>query len=104
MNFELTKEQSLVVQSVRAFAENEVKPIAAEADQTGVFPMEQYKEMGKMGLLGIPFSRDYSGAGGDYLSYILAVEEISKVDGSLGISYSVQTSLCMGAINAFGNE
>lgn len=104
MNFELTKEQKLVVQSVRAFAENEIKPIAAEADQTGVFPMDQYKEMGNMGLLGIPFSREYSGAGGDYLSYILAVEEISKVDGSLGISYSVQTSLCMGAINAFGNE
>jgi alkylation response protein AidB-like acyl-CoA dehydrogenase len=60
--------------------------------------------MGKMGLLGLPFSTDYSGAGGDYLSYILAVEEISKVDGSLGISYSVQTSLCMGAINAYGTE
>jgi alkylation response protein AidB-like acyl-CoA dehydrogenase len=104
MNFELSKEQKLVVQSVREFAENELKPIAAEADQTGVFPMEQYKQMGKMGLLGLPFSTDYSGAGGDYLSYILAVEEISKVDGSLGISYSVQTSLCMGAINAYGTE
>lgn len=104
MNFELSKEQKLVVQAVREFAQNEVKPIAAEADQTGVFPMEQYKQMGKMGLLGLPFSTDYDGAGGDYLSYILAVEEISKVDGSLGISYSVQTSLCMGAINAYGTE
>ncbi|WDV46558.1 acyl-CoA dehydrogenase [Clostridiaceae bacterium M8S5] len=104
MNFELTKEQKLVVQAVRELAENEIKPIAAEADQTGVFPMDQYKQMGKMGLLGLPFSTDYKGAGGDYLSYILAVEEISKVDGSLGISYSVQTSLCMGAINAFGTE
>ncbi|WP_026894467.1 acyl-CoA dehydrogenase [Clostridiisalibacter paucivorans] len=104
MNFELSKEQKLVVQSVRDFAQNEVKPIAAEADQTGIFPMEQYKKMGKMGLIGLPYSTDYEGAGGDYLSYILAVEEISKVDGSLGISYSVQTSLCMGALNAFGTE
>ncbi len=104
MNFELTKEQKLVVQAVREFAQNEVKPIAAEADQTGVFPMEQYKKMGEMGLIGLPYSTEYEGAGGDYLSYILAVEEISKVDGSLGISYSVQTSLCMGALNMFGTE
>lgn len=104
MNFELTKEQKLVVQAVREFAENEIKPIAAEADQTGVFPMEQYQKMGTMGLIGLPYSTEYEGAGGDYLSYILAVEEISKVDGSLGISYSVQTSLCMGAINSFGTE
>ncbi|WP_432663307.1 acyl-CoA dehydrogenase [Wukongibacter baidiensis] len=104
MNFELTKEQKLVVQAVREFAETEIKPIAAEADQTGVFPIEQYKKMGTMGLIGLPYSTDYEGAGGDYLSYILAVEEISKADGSLGISYSVQTSLCMGALNAFGTE
>ncbi|MCY6355262.1 acyl-CoA dehydrogenase [Clostridium sp. ZS2-4] len=104
MNFELTKEQKLVVQAVREFAQNEVKPIAAEADQTCIFPMEQYKKMGQMGLIGLPFATEYQGAGGDYLSYILAVEEISKVDGSLGISYSVQTSLCMGALNAFGTE
>ncbi len=104
MNFELTKEQKLVVQAVREFAENEIKPIAAEADQTGVFPIEQYKKMGTMGLIGLPYSTDYEGAGGDYLSYILAVEEISKADGSLGISYSVQTSLCMGALNAYGTE
>ncbi|MCY6485943.1 acyl-CoA dehydrogenase [Clostridium aestuarii] len=104
MNFELSKEQKLVVQAVREFAETEIKPIAAEADKTGIFPIDQYKKMGRMGLIGLPFSTEYNGAGGDYLSYILAVEEISKVDGSLGISYSVQTSLCMGAINAFASE
>ena len=104
MNFELSKEQKLVVQTVKEFAQNEIKPIAAECDQNGTFPIEQYRKMGEMGLIGLPYSTDYKGAGGDYLSYILAVEELSKVDGSLGISYSVQTSLCMGAINMFGTE
>ncbi len=104
MNFDLSKEQQLVVQTVREFAQTELEPQVAEADLTGVFPIDQYKKMGEIGLLGLPFGTEYEGAGGDYLSYILAVEEISKVDASVGISYSVQTSLNMGAINAYGNE
>lgn len=104
MNFELSKEHKLVVQTVREFAQTELEPQAAEADQTGVFPINEYKKMGEIGLLGLPFETKYDGAGGDYLSYILAVEEISKVDASVGISYSVQTSLNMGAINAFASE
>ncbi len=104
MNFEFTKEQELVIQTAREFAETELKPIAAECDLKGTFPMDQYMQMSDMGLIGLPFSTQYGGAGGDYLSYILAVEEISKVDASVGISYSVQTSLCMGAINTYGTE
>ena len=104
MNFELSKEHKLVVQTVREFAQTELEPQAAEADQTGTFPINEYKKMGEIGLLGLPFETKYDGAGGDYLSYILAVEEISKVDASVGISYSVQTSLNMGAINAFASE
>ena len=104
MNFDLSKEQQLVVQTVREFAQTELEPQVAEADLTGVFPIDQYKKMGEIGLLGLPFGTEYEGAGGDYLSYILAVEEISKVDASVGISYSVQTSLNMSAISTYGSE
>jgi alkylation response protein AidB-like acyl-CoA dehydrogenase len=104
MNFELSKEHKLVVQTVKEFAQIELEPQAAEADQTCTFPVDKFKKMGEIGLLGMPFATDYEGAGGDYLSYALAVEEISKVDASVGISYSVQTSLNMGAINAYGSE
>lgn len=103
MNFELSKEHQLVVQTVREFAQTELEPQAAENDQNGTFPINEYKKMGEIGLLGLPYATEYEGAGGDYLSYILAVEEISKVDASVGISYSVQTSLCMGAINAYAS-
>lgn len=98
MDFNLSKEHQLIKQMVREFAEKELKPIVAENDEKGQFPMEAFKELGKCGIIGLPFPKEYGGYGGDYLSYILAVEEISKVDASLGISYSVQTSLCAGAI------
>lgn len=104
MNFTLTREQELVRQMVREFAINEVKPIAAEIDQTGRFPMENVEKMAKLGMLGIPFSKEYGGAGGDTLSYILTVEELSKVCGTTGVIVSAHTSLCADLINKFGNK
>ena len=71
MNFELTTEQQLVKQMVREFAVNEVKPIAAEVDETEKFPMENVKKMGALGMMGIPFSKENGGAGGDVLSLSL---------------------------------
>ncbi|MBB6623443.1 acyl-CoA dehydrogenase [Clostridium gasigenes] len=103
MNFTLTREQELVRQMVREFAINEVKPIAAEIDQTERFPMENVEKMAKLGMLGIPFSKEYGGAGGDTLSYILTVEELSKVCGTTGVIVSAHTSLCASLINQFGN-
>ncbi|KEI01599.1 acyl-CoA dehydrogenase [Clostridium botulinum] len=104
MDFNLTREQQYVKQMVKEFVENEITPIAAETDATGVFPMEVYKKLGKYGIIGLPYPKEYGGTGGDYLSYILAVEEISKACGTLGISYSVNTSLCCGAIYQNGTE
>jgi len=104
MNFELTKEQELVRQMVREFAENEVKPLAAEIDQTERYPMETVKKMAKYGMMGIPFSEEYGGAGGDTLSYILAVEELSKVCGTTGVILSAHTSLCASVIEKYGTE
>ena len=67
MNFELTREQELVKQMVREFAVNEVKPIAAEIDETERFPMETVEKMAKLGMMGIPFPKEFGGAGGDVL-------------------------------------
>ncbi|MBM7870299.1 butyryl-CoA dehydrogenase, partial [Clostridium pascui] len=69
MNFSLTREQEFVRQMVREFAETEVKPLAAEIDITEEFPMENVKKMAKLGMMGIPFSKEYGGAGGDVISY-----------------------------------
>lgn len=102
MNFTLTKEQELVRQMVRDFAVNEVKPIAAEIDVTERFPMENVKKMGELGMMGIPFPTEFGGAGGDVLSYILAVEELSKVCATTGVIISAHTSLCASLINENG--
>ena len=102
MNFQLTREQELVQQMVREFAVNEVKPLAAEIDETEQFPMENVKKMGKLGMMGIPFSKEVGGAGGDVLSYIIAVEELSKVCGTTGVILSAHTSLCASVINEHG--
>ena len=85
MNFELTREQELVRQMIKEFAVNEVKPLAAEIDETERFPMETVKKMAELGVMGIPFSPEYEGAGGDVLSYILCVEELSKVCATTGV-------------------
>lgn len=104
MNFQLTKEQELVQKMVREFAQKEVKPIAAEIDQTERFPIDNVRKMGEIGLFGIPFSSEYDGANGDTLSYILAVEELSKVCGTTGVILSAHTSLCADLINKFGSK
>ena len=104
MNFTLTKEQQLVQQMVREFAENDVKPLAAEIDETERFPMETVKKMAKYGMMGIPFSKEYGGAGGDNLSYVIVVEELSKVCGTTGVIVSAHTSLCAYPIEHFGTS
>ena len=102
MNFQLTREQELVKQMVREFAINEVKPLAAEIDETERFPMETVEKMAKLGMMGIPFKKELGGAGGDTLSYIIAVEELSKVCATTGVIVSAHTSLCASVIDAFG--
>jgi len=94
MNFGLTREQELVRQMVREFAVNEVKPIAAEIDETERFPMENVKKMAELGMMGIPFPKELGGAGGDVLSYIITVEELSKACATHGVIVSAHTSLC----------
>src|SRR5690625_457066 len=104
MNFELTNEQIMIRNMVRDFAESVIKPRAIEIDKTGVFPLDIFEQMGKLGLLGIPFPEKYGGSNGDTISYALAVEEIGKVCGSTGLSYAAAVSLGASPIYAFGTE
>ncbi|MCQ4726726.1 acyl-CoA dehydrogenase family protein [Anaerotignum faecicola] len=102
--FKLTKTQLLAQQLFRNFAENEIKPIAKEMDETEEYSMDLVKKLQKCHMFGIPFAKEYGGAGADVLTYTLAMEEVSKVDASTGITLSVHTSLCCPCINEFGTE
>ncbi len=104
MDFDLSKEQSMIVKMVRDFAEGEIAPKAAEVDRNARFPAETFEKLGKLGLLGLPISEEYGGAGGDTVSYALAVEEIGRACGSTGLSYAAHVSLGCGPLYYFGNE
>ncbi|MCY8216623.1 acyl-CoA dehydrogenase family protein [Bacillus haynesii] len=104
MNFELTREQQMVRELARDFAKQEIAPLAEHVDRTGEFPIETFKKMGELGLLGIPFPESYGGSGGDTISYALSVEEIGKVCGSTGLSYAAAVSLGAAPIYYFGTE
>ncbi|MFS1511394.1 acyl-CoA dehydrogenase [Chengkuizengella sp. SCS-71B] len=104
MDFDLTKEQLMIKEMVRKFAENEIAPKAEHVDKTGEFPIDTFKKMGELGLLGIPFSEEYGGSGGDTISYAIAVEEIGRACGSTGLSYAAAISLGAAPIYYFGTE
>ena len=104
MDFRQDEEHKELQEMYRDFAENEVKPLAAEIDKTERFPEETVAKMAEMGLLGIPFPEEYGGAGMDNLSYAQCVEELSKVCASTGVIVSAHTSLCATPIYLFGTE
>ena len=98
MDFTLSKQQQMVQKMYKEFAENEVKPLAKKVDAEEYFPVETVKKMAKLGMMGIYFPKEYGGAGGDVLSYVMAVEEMSKVCGTTGVIISAHTSLCAAPI------
>ncbi|QEJ95920.1 acyl-CoA dehydrogenase [Treponema phagedenis] len=104
MLFQTTKQHEELRQAIRNFAETEVKPIAFELDQENKFPHEVIKEFASMGMMGLPYPREYGGAGRDILSYAIAVEELSRVDGGTGVILSAHVSLGSFPIFAFGTE
>ena len=104
MDFHLTKEQLMLRKMYREFAENEVKPLAQEIDEEERFPMETVEKMAKLGMMGIYFPKEYGGAGGDVLSYAMAVEELAKVCGTTAVILSAHTSLCCAPIFEHGTE
>lgn len=104
MDFSLSKKEILFLQMIRAFAEKEVKPLAAEVDEEERFPLETVEKMAKLGIMGIPFPVEYGGAGGDNVLYSMAVEELSRVCATTGVIVSAHTSLCASPIYEFGTE
>jgi alkylation response protein AidB-like acyl-CoA dehydrogenase len=94
----------MIRQTARDFAQKEIVPIAAQADETGEFPYDTIKQMGRLGLMGIEVPEEYGGAGLDTLAYVLALEEISKADAAHGTIMSVNNSLVCYALNRFGSE
>lgn len=104
MNFELTEEQSLIRETVRDFAEREIKPLAKELDEKAEFSIELTKKIGELGLFGMYLPEKYGGQELDTLSYIIAVEEIARVDGSQAATLAAHNSLGIGPLYYYGNE
>ena len=102
MDFSLSKQEQLFLQMIREFAEKEVKPLAAEVDESERFPMETVQKMAKLGIMGIPFPVELGGAGGSNILYTMAVEELSRVCATTGVIVSAHTSLCCAPIMEHG--
>lgn len=104
MNFQLSEEHEMIRKMVREFAEKEVAPTAAERDEEERFDRGIFNKMAELGLTGIPWPEEYGGIGSDYLAYVIAVEELSKVCASTGVTLSAHISLASWPIYKFGTE
>ena len=104
MNFNYNETQSMIAQSIKDFAEKNIRPNIMEWDETQIFPVPLFKKLGEMGFMGVLVPEEYGGSGLGYHEYITVVEEISKVDPSIGLSVAAHNSLCTNHILTFGNE
>src|SRR5690606_21466504 len=104
MNFKLTEEQQMIKQAARDFAQTDCLPGVIDRDDQQKFPTEQIKKMGELGFMGMMVSPEYGGSGMDTLSYVLAMEEISKIDSSCSVAMSVNNSLVCWGLEMFGTE
>ena len=104
MHFQLTEEHLMIQKAARDFAQNELKPGVIERDEKQIFPAEQIKKLGELGFLGMMVDPKYGGSGLDAISYVIAMEELSKVDASASVVVSVNNSLVCYGIEAYGNE
>lgn len=104
INFEETESQKMIAEMVREFGGRKIRPKMMEWDESQEFPIDIFHQMGDLGLMGILVPQEYGGAGFGYLEYITAITEISKIDGSIGLSMAAHNSLCTNHILTFGNE
>ncbi len=104
MNLDLNQEQEMLQKTARDFAEAEIRPNMMEWDEAQIFPKDLFHQMGELGFLGVVVPEEYGGAGLGYVEYALIVEEISRVDGSIGLGVAAHNSLCTGHIQMFANE
>ena len=104
MNFQLGEDIDNLRLSVRRFAQAEILPIASDIDKTNEFPLSLWKKMGSLGLHGITISEEFGGVGMGYLAHCVAVEEISRANAAIGMSYGAHSNLCINQIYRWGNE
>ncbi|GKV68059.1 acyl-CoA dehydrogenase [Sporosarcina sp. NCCP-2716] len=104
MDFNLTEEQQMIQRTIREFAAEEVAPGAIDRDRTNEFPIEIFRQLADMGMMGLPFSEEYGGAGADTISFAIVTEELSRACASTGITYSAHISLGGAPLNLFGTE
>ncbi|KOP83477.1 acyl-CoA dehydrogenase [Cytobacillus solani] len=104
MNFDLTSEQEMILKTIREFADEEVAPGALDRDRTKEFPVDIFKKMADLGLMGLPFPEEYGGAGADSVSFAIVTEELSRACGSTGITYSAHISLGGAPLYLFGTD
>ena len=103
MKFDLGEDVNALRDAVHRFAQDRIKPLAAEVDRSNVFPAALWREMGDMGLLGITVSEEFGGAGMSYLAHVIAVEEIARASASVSLSYGAHSNLCVNQIKLNGN-
>lgn len=104
MELEQNENQRMIAQMVRDFGAKNIKPFMMQWDETQEFPVDLFKKFGELGLMGVLVPQEYGGSGFGYHEYVTALEEISKIDGSIGLSVAAHNSLCTGHILSFGNE
>jgi len=104
MQFSLSENQNMIADMIRKFGEEHIKPYMMDWDETQKFPVECFKKLGELGLMGVLVPAEYGGAGFGYMEYVTVITEISKIDGSIGLSLAAHNSLCTGHILQFGNE
>src|SRR5688572_9400108 len=104
VHFDETENQTMIAEMVKNFGAKEIRPYMMEWDESQEFPVEVFRQMGSLGLMGVLVPEEYGGAGFGYLEYITAISEVSKIDGSIGLSVAAHNSLCTNHILLFGNE
>lgn len=104
MDFKTTDDQNMIAEMVRTFAQKEIRPNMMDWDENQIFPVELFRKMGELGLMGVIIPQEYGGSGLSYFEYISVIEEISKVCGSVGLSVAAHNSLCTNHLYTFGNE
>ncbi|MDQ1164480.1 acyl-CoA dehydrogenase family protein [Flavobacterium sp. SORGH_AS_0622] len=104
MNFDYNETQQMIAQSIKDFAEKNIRPYIMEWDEAQIFPIPLFKQLGEMGFMGVLVPEEYGGSGLGYHEYVTVIEEISKVDPSIGLSVAAHNSLCTNHILTFGNE
>ncbi|MEO1612242.1 MAG: acyl-CoA dehydrogenase family protein, partial [Pseudomonadota bacterium] len=104
MKFGLDEETEALREMTHRWAQERVAPMAAEIDKSNAFPMELWREMGDLGLLGVTVEEEYGGVGMGYLAHTIAVEEISRASASVGLSYGAHSNLCVNQIRRNGND